>query len=54
MTKHLLPRYREGGIPAADKAVREDAGDLFASEDLQHTVKTFLSEGPGHAKFRGR
>jgi enoyl-CoA hydratase len=54
MTKHILRRYREGGIPAADKAVREDAGDLFASEDLQRAVKTFLSEGPGHATFQGR
>jgi enoyl-CoA hydratase len=54
MTKHILRRYREGGIPAADKAVREDAGELFASEDLQRAVKTFLSQGPGHAKFQGR
>src|SRR5262249_17665812 len=30
MTKHILRRYREGGIPAADQAVREDAADLFA------------------------
>lgn len=54
MTKHILRCYREGGIPAADQAVREDAGDLFASEDLQRAVKTFLEKGPGHAEFRGR
>jgi enoyl-CoA hydratase len=54
MTKHILRRYREGGIPAADKAVREDAGELFATEDLQGAVKTFLEKGPGHAEFRGR
>jgi enoyl-CoA hydratase len=54
MTKHILRRYREGGIPAADRAVREDAGELFATEDLQRAVKTFLSEGPGHAEFHGR
>lgn len=54
MTKHILRRYREGGIPAADRAVREDAGDLFATEDLQRAVKTFLEKGPGHAKFQGR
>ena len=54
MTKHILRRYREGGIPAADQAVREDAGDLFATEDLQGAVKTFLDKGPGHAEFQGR
>jgi len=54
MTKHILRRYREGGIPAADQAVREDAGDLFATEDLQNAVKTFLAQGPGHAEFQGR
>jgi enoyl-CoA hydratase len=54
MTKHILRRYREGGIPAADQAVRDDAGDLFATEDLQGAVKTFLDKGPGHAEFQGR
>ena len=55
MTKHILRRYREGGIPAADQAVRDDAGDLFATEDLQGAVKTFLEKGgPGHAEFSGR
>ncbi len=54
MTKHILRRHREGGIPAADQAVREDAGNLFATEDLQGAVKTFLDKGPGHAEFQGR
>jgi len=54
MTKHILRRYREGGIPAADDAVRTDAGTLFATEDLQRAVKTFLAKGPGHAEFQGR
>jgi enoyl-CoA hydratase len=54
MTKHILRRYREGGIPAADQAVREDAGELFATEDLQRAVKTFLDKGPSHAEFQGR
>jgi enoyl-CoA hydratase len=54
MTKHILRRYREGGIPAADRAVRDDAGELFATEDLQRAVKTFLDKGPGHAEFQGR
>jgi enoyl-CoA hydratase/carnithine racemase len=54
MTKHILRRFREGGIQAADDAVRSDAGELFATEDLQRAVKTFLEKGPGHAEFEGR
>jgi enoyl-CoA hydratase len=55
MTKHILKRFREGGIPAADEAVRTEAAELFATEDLQNAVKTFLEHGgPGHATFEGR
>lgn len=55
MTKHILKRFREGGIPAADEAVRTEAAELFATEDLQNAVKTFLEHGgPGHASFEGR
>ena len=55
MTKHILRRFREGGIPAADEAVRTDAGELFGTEDLQNAVRTFLEKGgPGHAEFHGR
>jgi enoyl-CoA hydratase/carnithine racemase len=55
MTKLILRRFREGGIAAADEAVRTDAGELFATEDLQNAVRTFLEHGgPGHAEFHGR
>jgi len=55
MTKLVLRRFREGGIPAADEVIRTEAGELFASEDLQRAVKTFLEHGgPGHATFEGR
>jgi enoyl-CoA hydratase len=54
MTKRILRRYREGGIPAADETVRTEAAELFATEDLQGAVKTFLEKGPGHATFEGR
>jgi enoyl-CoA hydratase/carnithine racemase len=54
MTKHVLRRFREGGIPAADDAIREEAGELFGTEDLQNAVRTFLEKGPGHAEFEGR
>jgi enoyl-CoA hydratase len=54
MTKRILRRYREGGIPAADETVRTEAADLFATEDLKGAVETFLEKGPGHATFEGR
>ena len=54
MTKQILRSFREGGLPAADDTVRRDAGELFATEDLQRAVKTFLEKGPGHAEFEGR
>lgn len=55
MTKHILRRFREGGIPAADEAVRTEAAELFATKDLQNAVRTFLEHGgPGHAEFHGR
>lgn len=55
MTKHILRRFREGGMTAADEAVRTEAAELFASEDLQNAVRTFLEQGgPGHAEFHGR
>ena len=54
MTKHVVRRYVEGGVAAADESVRTDAGRLFATEDLQRAVKTFLERGPGHAEFNDR
>lgn len=55
MTKHVLKRFRDGGIPAADEAIRVDSAALFATEDLQNAVCTFLEHGgPGHATFEGR
>jgi len=55
MTKRILRRFREGGIPAADETVRTEAAELFATEDLRNAVRTFLEHGgPGHAEFEGR
>ena len=54
MTKHVIRRYLAGGVPAADEAIRTDAGELFATQDLQSAVKTFLERGPGHAEFDNR
>jgi enoyl-CoA hydratase len=54
MTKRVVRRYLEGGVGAADHAIRTEAGELFATEDLQRAVKTFLAEGPGKATFDNR
>jgi enoyl-CoA hydratase len=54
MTKHVVRRYLSGGVAAADAALRSDAGELFATADLQAAVETFLERGPGHARFDGR
>jgi hypothetical protein len=34
--------------------VGDIAASLFATEDLQNAVQTFLKEGPGKATFEGR
>ncbi len=54
MTKHVVRRYLAGGVADADEAIRRDAGDLFATEDLQNAVRSFLERGPSHAEFHNR
>jgi hypothetical protein len=34
--------------------VGDIAASLFATDDLQNAVQTFLEKGPGHATFEGR
>src|SRR5436190_7710997 len=53
-TKAVLGALAAGGIRAADAAVPEVSGTLFATEDLKAAVRSFLDHGPGHAAFRGR
>jgi enoyl-CoA hydratase/carnithine racemase len=53
-TKRVVRDYLEGGVELANERVPEVAGELFASEDLQAAVRSFLEQGPGHAKFLGR
>jgi enoyl-CoA hydratase/carnithine racemase len=54
MTKHIVRRYRNGGVAAADEVVRSDAHRLFETEDLQRAVRSFIERGPGHAEFSNR
>jgi enoyl-CoA hydratase len=53
-TKQLVKTAKEDGARAADDLVPDLGGGLFATEDLQRAVATFLEKGPGHATFEGR
>jgi enoyl-CoA hydratase/carnithine racemase len=54
-TKRMVRAYLdEGGVRGADSHVGDIAAALFATEDLQKAVQTFLEEGPGKASFEGR
>jgi enoyl-CoA hydratase/carnithine racemase len=53
-TKRIIRAYRAGGVVAADDVTGAQFAELFASEDLQNAVKSFLAEGPGKATFKGR
>ncbi|MFI5028405.1 MAG: enoyl-CoA hydratase/isomerase family protein, partial [Solirubrobacterales bacterium] len=53
-TKRLIRAYLEGGVDKADAETPEVSGSLFATEDLQRAVRSFLDEGPGKATFEGR
>jgi enoyl-CoA hydratase/carnithine racemase len=53
-TKRIVRAYLEGGIAEADRVTPGQFADLFATEDLQNGIRSFLTEGPGKASFRGR
>ncbi|MGH2741206.1 MAG: enoyl-CoA hydratase/isomerase family protein [Thermoleophilaceae bacterium] len=53
-TKSIVRSYLEHGVRGADERTAAIAAPLFESEDLKGAVKSFLSEGPGKAKFTGR
>jgi enoyl-CoA hydratase len=54
-TKRMVRAFLdEGGPRGADAHVGDIAASLFASEDLQNAVQTFLEQGPGKATFKGR
>jgi enoyl-CoA hydratase len=53
-TKKMVRAFLEHGVRGADERVGDIAGPLFATQDLQNAVDTFLAEGPGKAKFEGR
>jgi enoyl-CoA hydratase/carnithine racemase len=53
-TKRIVRAYLEGGVDEADRAVPEVVPRLFETEDLKRAVQSFLTEGPGKARFEGR
>ncbi len=53
-TKRIVRGYLRGGVDEADRVTPEVFAELFATQDLQNAVKSFLAEGPGHAEFEGR
>jgi enoyl-CoA hydratase len=53
-TKLMVRAFLEHGVRGADDRVGDIAAPLFATEDLQKAVDTFLAEGPGKATFEGR
>jgi enoyl-CoA hydratase/carnithine racemase len=53
-TKRMVRSFLDEGVRGADGHVGDIAAALFATEDLQKAVQTFLAEGPGKATFEGR
>jgi enoyl-CoA hydratase/carnithine racemase len=53
-TKRIVRGFSDGGVERADEVTPGQFSELFASEDLQNAVRSFLAEGPGKAKFEGR
>jgi enoyl-CoA hydratase len=53
-TKKMVRAFLEHGVRGADARVGDIAAPLFATEDLQNAVDTFLEKGPGKATFEGR
>jgi enoyl-CoA hydratase/carnithine racemase len=53
-TKAMVRAFLDEGVRGADARIGEIAAPLFATDDLQRAVDTFLAEGPGKATFEGK
>ena len=53
-TKRIVRAQTDEGTRGADAIVPGIAASLFETEDLKGAVESFLGEGPGKARFRGR
>ena len=54
MTKRIVRAYVDRGMEHADEVTPGVFGELFATEDLQNAVQSFLRDGPGKATFEGK
>jgi enoyl-CoA hydratase len=53
-TKRIVRAFSDRGVAGADSITAEQFAGLFATEDLQNAVRSFLDEGPGNAMFEGQ
>ena len=53
-TKEILAHWTAGGVDEANAHTPQIAGDLFATEDLQGAMASFVEQGHGKATFTGR
>jgi enoyl-CoA hydratase len=53
-TKQVVRAFLEDGVRGADAATPSIVPPLFATDDLQRAVRSFLEQGPGNATFEGR
>jgi enoyl-CoA hydratase len=53
-TKEIIAAWRSGGVRHADSVTPAVSGALFATDDLQRAVVSFLEVGPGKATYGGR
>ena len=53
-TKRIVRAQLERGVAEADRVTPGEFAELFATEDLQNAVESFLADGPGQATFEGR
>ena len=51
--KQILRHYEAGGVPRAIEHTTAIASELFDTDDLQHGMESFLTNGPGRATFTG-
>lgn len=53
-TKDILVQYQNSGIESADRLTIQYSAGMFMTDDLQTGIKSFLTDGPGNAKFKGK
>lgn len=52
-TKAIIREQLEVGATGADEITPEISGALFGTDDLQNAVRSFLTDGPGKARYIG-